>query len=220
MRLLHLLLPCALGLRWFPLDAAAPATSGTAGARPMALYPLPALYLPGSTCLVRNVQLRNIAMCKEEKEFAAALVSLDDAQNAQCSRVCSVLRVDEIQPAQRDASGKVLAASVQSSVQLVQCTVVGRVQIVGCQNPEAWRDPRKEEYLVAEVLAYDDEPVSGGAINGAAAAAAAEAVAEAAAADFYRLGDALLETAEEEEGFDVDAAVASLEQAAELTVAV
>ena len=180
----------------------------------MALYPLPALYLPGSTCLVRNVQLRNIAMCKEEKEFAAALVSLDDAQNAQCSRVCSVLRVDEIQPAQRDASGKVLAASVQSSVQLVQCTVVGRVQIVGCQNPEAWRDPRKEEYLVAEVLAYDDEPVSGSAINGAAA------VAEAAAADFYRLGDALLETAEEEEGFDVDAAVASLEQAAELTVAV
>ena len=219
MRLLHLVLPCALGLRWFPLDAAAPATSGTAGARAMALYPLPALYLPGSTCLVRNVQLRNIAMCKEEKEFAAALVSLDDAQNAQCSRVCSVLRVDEIQPAQRDASGKVLAASVQSSVQLVQCTVVGRVQIVGCQNPEAWRDPRKEEYLVAEVLAYDDEPVSGGAIDGAAAAAA-EAVAEAAAADFYRLGDALLETAEEEEGFDVDAAVASLEQAAELTVAV
>ena len=64
MRLLHLLLPTALGLRWFPLDAAAPATRGTAGARPMALYPLPALYLPGATCMVRNVQLRNIAMCK------------------------------------------------------------------------------------------------------------------------------------------------------------
>ena len=49
---------------------------------------------PGSTCMVRNVQLRNIAMCKENREFAAALVSLDDAQRAQCSRVCSVLRVD------------------------------------------------------------------------------------------------------------------------------
>merc|ERR1740124_637732 len=180
MRLLHLVLPCALALRWFPLDVAGPATSSGAGARPLALYPLPALYLPGSTCIVRNVQLRNIAMCKEEREFAAALVSLDDAQRAQCSRVCSVLRIDSIQPAARDASGKVLAASVESSVQLVQCTVVGRAQIVGCRNPEAWRDPRKEEYLVAEVVDYDDEPVSGGAIDGAAAAAA-EAVAEAAA---------------------------------------
>ena len=51
-------------------------------------------------------------MHKEETEFAAALVSLDDGQQAQCSRVCSVLRVDEIQPAARDASGKVLAATV------------------------------------------------------------------------------------------------------------
>ena len=43
---------------------------------------------------------------------------------------------------------------MQSRVQLVRCTVVGRVQIVGCRNPEAWRDPRKEEYLVAEGLDY------------------------------------------------------------------
>ena len=92
--LVHLLLPSALGGRWFPLDAAAPATSGIASARAMPLYPLPALYLPGSTCMVRNVQLRNIAMCKANAEFAAALVSLDDAQRAQCSRVCSVLRVE------------------------------------------------------------------------------------------------------------------------------
>ena len=137
--LVHLLLPSALGGRWFPLDAPAPAT--LAAGRAMPLYPLPALYLPGSTCMVaapaalptppaapaaaaaptappphpprlsrarrthrthhaahtkqvRNVQLRNIAMCKENSEFAAALVSLDDAQHAQCSRVCSVLRVD------------------------------------------------------------------------------------------------------------------------------
>ena len=47
--LVHLLLPSALGGRRFPLDAAAPATSGIAGARAMPLYPLPALYLPGST---------------------------------------------------------------------------------------------------------------------------------------------------------------------------
>ena len=90
--LVHLLLPSALGGRWFPLDAAAPAT--LAAGRAMPLYPLPALYLPGSTCMVRNVQLRNIAMCKANREFAAALVALDDAQRAQCSRVCSVLRVD------------------------------------------------------------------------------------------------------------------------------
>ena len=108
--LLLLLLPTAAALRWFPLDVPAPAASGTAGARPMALYPLPALYLPGATCTVRNVQLRNIAMCKEEREFAAALVSLDDAQRAQCARVCSVLRIDSIQPAARDASGKVRRA--------------------------------------------------------------------------------------------------------------
>ena len=56
-------------------------------------------------------------MHKEETEFAAALVSLDDGQQAQCSRVCSVLRVDEIHPAARDASGKVLAATLQPSVQ-------------------------------------------------------------------------------------------------------
>ena len=47
--LVRLLLPSALGGRWFPLDAAAPATSGIAGTRAMPLYPLPALYLPGST---------------------------------------------------------------------------------------------------------------------------------------------------------------------------
>ena len=45
--LVHLLLPSALGGRWFPLDAAAPAT--LAAGRAMPLYPLPALYLPGST---------------------------------------------------------------------------------------------------------------------------------------------------------------------------
>ena len=48
--LVHLLLPSALGGRWFPLDAAAPAT--LAAGRAMPLYPLPALYLPGSTCMV------------------------------------------------------------------------------------------------------------------------------------------------------------------------
>ena len=50
--------------------------------------------------------------------------------------------MDAIDPAARDASGKVLADSVRSRVQLVRCTVVGRVQIVGCRNPEAWRHPR------------------------------------------------------------------------------
>ena len=36
--------------------------------------------------------------------------------------------VDAIETAARDASGKVLADSVRSRVQLVRCTVVGRVQ--------------------------------------------------------------------------------------------
>ena len=137
--LLTLLLQAAGALRWYALDApAAPASNlASPGARAMALYPLPAVYLPGSAHVIRNVEQRNIAMCRERSEFVAAFLDSTDGSRSRCASVGAVLQIDDVRPAARDASGKVLTSSAPSKVLQVQCTVVGRARIEGCHNPEA-----------------------------------------------------------------------------------
>lgn len=141
------------------------------------------------------------------------------------------MRIDDVKRAARDNSGMVLADSAVSSVLEVRCTVIGRVRIVACENLEAWR-VRSDEYLVADVEAYDDDDDVDDASDIAAASAALAPIAApeeawwmgaAAAGDvadaLYRLVDELLALAAVEGsdaagGTDVDAAVESLERAA------
>ena len=94
-----LLLRFALAIRWVPLDTQL-ASQASSSARTMALYPLPAVYLPGSKCFVRNIEPRNIAMCRERTEFVAAFV---DANRSRCAAVGAILRIDSVQPAAADA---------------------------------------------------------------------------------------------------------------------
>jgi len=198
------------------------------GTQQMALYPLPAVYLPGTICMVRNIEPRNIAMCRENSEFVSARVSADGTS---CASVGAVLRIDDVRAAARDTSGKVLIAESNERVLEVRCTVVGRVRLVACENLEAWRRPQRDEYLVADVAAYVDEDAEEYTEAAAEAAAAEAASAEdevwwmgaSAAGDVadavYRLVDALLESAGTDGmdvGLDVDAAVSALERAAEL----
>lgn len=172
----------------------------------MALYPLPAVYLPGSKCMVRNIQPRNKAMCREQSEFVAACVSPDLSS---CASIGSVLRIDDVRAAASDTSGKVLASTTSSNVLEVRCTVVGRVQLMDCTNVELWRRPEKNEYLLADVAAYEDEE---------RLEADDESIADEVASALYRLVDLLLEgeaTDCMDGGADVSAAVASLERATE-----
>lgn len=207
--LLLLLLSSAQALTLFPL-------SKVGGCGPqqyasqttsMALYPLPAVYLPGSKCMVRNIEPRNIAMCKEQSEFVAACVSAD--LNS-VSSIGSILQIDDVRPAARDNSGQVLAAASTSNVLEVRCTVVGRVRLVACANTDAWRRPQRDEYLVAEVEVYEDEDRP---------EAEDSSIRDDVATELYRLVDVLLEGEGVDcmdAGMDVSASVASLERAAEL----
>ena len=173
----------------------------------MALYPLPAVYLPHSNHLVRNIEQRNQKMCREQTEFVAACV---EAGGARCASIGAVLRIDDVRAASSDNSGLVLADQQSSKVLEVRCTVIGRARIVACENLEVWRDRHKADYLVADVEDYDDEAN--------ASAVDDEVVADVVDA-MYRLTDALLVTAPAEGAagvVDVDATVASLEKAASL----
>jgi Lon protease-like protein len=197
--------------------------------RQLALYPLPAVYLPGAQCTLRNIEPRNVAMATERSEFVAALVEVGGQS---CARVGSILRIDDVRPAARDRSGKVLASSSEPSGVLdVRCTVVGRAQLVACANLEAWRQPERDEYLVADVLAYeDDEREEREASHASRAGERADAEDEAwwmgasAAGDvadaMYRLVDAILEAESCGGGAhglaSVDDVVASLEEGAQL----
>ena len=226
----------------FRLDAPGRGPRAPPGTRQVALYPLPAVYLPGSQCVVRNIEARNIAMCRERAEFVAARVSAD---RASCASVGALLRIDDVRPAPRDYSGRVLAEGASENergVLEVRCSVVGRVRVVACANLEAWRKPQRDEYLVADVAPYEDDgegEAKAAAVEAAAAAAALEAAAVEAAAGaaeqevwwmgaaaasdvadaIYQLIDALLAT----DGLsgaagakDIDALVGSLERAAAL----
>ena len=199
---------------WFNLDAPGRGPRIPPGSRQLALYPLPAVYLPGSTCELRNIEPRNIAMCREQSEFVASLV---DDDGSRCASIGSILRIDSVQPAVSDTSGRVLASLESESLLRVQCTVVGRAHIVGCENLEAWRDWRrareKAEYLLADVVDYADDD-DGGMGDEDDTSKLIDDVVDS----LYRLTDALLE-ADELEGpnlFDTQAAVASLEDAATL----
>lgn len=151
-------------LQPFRLDAPGRGPRIPPDTRQMALYPLPAVYLPGTRCMVRNIEARNLAMCRERAEFVAAYVSAD---RATCAAVGSVLRIDDVQAAVSDKSGKVLAEAAEAwqqsrkEVLEVSCTVVGRVRLVACENLEAWRKPERDEYLVADVAAYADAEDAG-----------------------------------------------------------
>ena len=232
---LVLLLAAAVGGLQFQLDAPGRGPRVPPGTRQVALYPLPAVYLPGSQCMVRNIEQRNLAMCREQSEFVAAYVASD---RSSCASIGSLLRIDDVRPAARDNSGMVLAAESTSNVLEVRCTVVGRVRLVACENLEAWRRPERDQYLLADVAAYEDEDEEGG--EGGEAKQDAEKVEDsreaadesdddewwmgaAAAGDvanaIYQLVDALFESAGADgmdTGVDVDATVASLERAAEL----
>jgi len=202
---------------WFALDAPGRGPRVPVGSRAMALYPLPAVHLPGAACELRNIEPRNIAMCREQSEFVAALV---DADGSRCASVGSVLRIDDVRPASSDNSGRVLTSLESATVLRVRCTVVGRARIVGCANLEAWRDWRRArehaEYLVADVVDYsDDESGSGSRSSGSTSCG--EDVMEDVVDDLFRLVDALLAAPEESQsGLDVAAVVASLEDAASL----
>ena len=199
----------SLGL--FQLDAPGRGPRIPQSTRQMALYPLPAVYLPGSECMVRNIEPRNKKMCQEQSEFVVACVNAD---RSACASIGSVLRIDNVRPARRDNSGQVLATTEESNVLEVRCTVVGRVRIVACDNLEAWRDRSRAEYLVADVADYDDEVEESAAPDDVSPPDEDEV-----AGAIYKLTDALLESAPadgSEPGLDVDAAVASLEYAAEL----
>jgi hypothetical protein len=153
-------------------------------------------------------------MCREQSEFVASLV---DDDGSRCASIGSILRIDSVQPAVSDTSGRVLASLESEVVLRVQCTVVGRALIVGCENLEAWRDWRrareKAEYLLADVVDYADDD-DGGMGDEDDTSKLIDDVVDS----LYRLTDALLE-ADELEGpnlFDTQAAVASLEDAATL----
>lgn len=174
--------------------------------RSLALYPLPAVYLPGTTCTLRNVEPRNIAMAREQSVFVASLVSPD---RSSCARVGTVLRIDEMHAASADTSGQVLASPESSRVLQVECTAVERVELVRCDNLEAWT--ARDTYLMAEVVAFhDDEPATedGGSGGGT------DVMEEAVEGALFRLVDALLESERSESTIDVGAAVDALEATA------
>lgn len=208
---LRLLLASAAQSRaLFQLDAPSRGPQPPPGTWPMALYPLPAVYLPNSQCMLRNIEPRNLAMCREQTHFVSACVTSDSSC---CASVGSVLRIDDVRPAASDTSGMVLADPMSSNVLEVRCTVVGRVQLVACQNLEVWRRPQRDYYLMADVAAYDDEvgqasdmsPEAGGEVDDVPDA-------------IYRLVDALTQSSSSADstdgGLDTDAAVAALEKAA------
>ena len=197
--------PAVTAIQWHVF--ASPPSQASSDTRAMALYPLPAVYLPGSNHVIRNVEPRNIAMCRERKEFVAAFLHPDGSR---CASVGALLQVDSVRPAARDTSCQVLASSTPSKVLQVQCTVVGRALIDSCQNPEQWRNPSKDQYLVANVLAYED--AEGDEVLDAASLEEVED-------ELFGLIDSLLDNPEEEGAIDVGAAVASLEEAAALASA-
>ena len=142
------------GAHRFRLDVPGRGPRVPPGTRQLALYPLPAVYLPGSQYMVRNIEQRNMAMCTDRSEFVASLI---DSTSMSCASIGSVMRIDSVRAAARDSSGMVLVAQEQSSVLEVRCTCVGRVRLVACENLEAWRRPQKDQYLLADVAEYEDE---------------------------------------------------------------
>ena len=145
-------------------------------------------------------------MAREQSVFVAALL---DITREHCSSIGAVLRVNNVSAARKDTSGQVLAdaSSKSSNVLMVECTVLGRAELLWCSNLDAWTT--RDTYLVAEVRDYEDE---GGGEGGAVDERLQEETEDA----FYHLVDALLESEphQADVGIDMSAAVAALEDAA------
>jgi Lon protease-like protein len=219
--LLLLLLRCSptASLRWFSLVNpmqyiyASPEPNDAARERRqerLALYPLPAVYLPGSTSMLRNVEPRNIAMVREQDVIVASLL---DGNRRRCAEVGSLLRIDDVQREAADSSGQVLSSAASSDVLMVHCTVIGRVQLLKCDNLDAWITG--DTYLLADVCEYTDEEGSEQSLSDGVTE---ERLRADVADSIYRLVDALL--LEEQmadgaaDGINATAAVAALEEAA------
>mmetsp|Transcript_12616 Transcript_12616/g.37516 ORF Transcript_12616/g.37516 Transcript_12616/m.37516 type:complete len:326 (-) Transcript_12616:27-1004(-) len=172
-----------------------------AGAETHALYPLAAVYLPGGEYQLRNIEPRNVRMCREETEFVAALVG---GERQSCAAIGTLMRIDGVEAATRDESGAVLAEPQAPRALRVNCTAIGRRRIISVRNPGAWNDPAarlRGEYLVAETLALEDEP-----------APAADATSASGALGFLAR---TLRTSSEN-SFATEAAAALLDDAARL----
>jgi len=202
--LLFLLVPSAHAISWFSLfERGSAATEPALYPRELALYPLPTVYLPGSTCTLRNIEPRNIALAREQTTFVASLLNHD---RLRCASVGAVLRIESVRAEPADSSGKVLASSASSKALRVECTVLGRVRLLRCKNLEAWST--RETYLMAETCDYEDEDPRPEFCDGQVGRVSGDV--EGA---IYHLVDALLES-EGVDSIDTAAAVAALEEAA------
>ena len=189
-------------LRWFSLvEPPAPLSPVARTTRRLALYPLPAVYLPGSACTLRNVEPRNIAMAREQAVFVASLLTGDRRRVAE---VGAVLRIDDVRAATADSSGQVLAAPTSADALMVQCTVLGRVRLLKCDNLDAWVS--RETYLLVDACEHDDDEA--GTVEDELHDDVEDAI--------YQLVDALLLESDSADGaaLDTTAAVAALEEAA------
>ena len=192
----------AVRTKWWSLYERA-THSNDASTRALAVYPLPAVYLPGSTVMLRNIEERNVKMAREQSVFVASLLASD---RMHCATIGAVLRIDHVRAATADSSGQVLASPESSRVLMVECTVVGRAELLRCDNLEAWST--RETYLMADVCEFDDEGDADGVD---------EALQEDVEDAIYKLVDALLlesDAATEDTVIDATAAVAALEEAA------
>ena len=142
-------------LSWVRFDASPTAATNT---QQYPLYPLRATYMPCGSVELRNTEPRNVRMCRETEYFVATLLNADGAS---CAEVGTLLRIDDVENATRDATGQVLARPRDAPRALrVRCTAVGRRRLVGIRNGDAYFDAGarlRGEFLVGEFEAYEDE---------------------------------------------------------------
>ena len=174
MPLVWLTLTCCTGycvaLSWVRFDTP-PAPPAATSLQRYPLYPLRATYMPCGRVELRNTEPRNVRMCKEAEYFVATLLGPDGAS---CAEVGTLLRIDAVENATRDATGQVLARPRDAPRALrVRCTAVGRRRLVNVKNGDAYFDAGarlRGEYLVGEFEDYEDDESAG---SGASAAAPA-----------------------------------------------
>jgi len=119
---------------------------------------LRATYMPCGRIELRNIEPRNVRMCKEAEYFVASLLNADGAS---CAEVGTLLRIDAVENATRDTTGQVLACPREAPrVLRVRCAAVGRRRLVNVKNGDAYFDAGarlRGEYLVGEFEDYDDD---------------------------------------------------------------
>ena len=144
-------------LSWVRFDAPPPTNAANTAQR-YPLYPLRATYMPCGSVELRNTEPRNVRMCKETEYFVASLLNADGAS---CAAVGTLLRIDGVENATRDATGQVLVRPRDAPRALrVRCTAVGRRRLVGIRNGDAYFDAGarlRGEFLVGEFAEFEDE---------------------------------------------------------------